>query len=295
MKTLLFILISFTTLIFPQELNCTVTLSTGNISISARDKLQDFAQKVQDYMNKTQFTNDPAYQNGAKIDCSMNIFVLSAANDINYTAQVVVTSLRPIYKSQDNSLVLSINDNTWSFSYDPGQAFYRNQSVFDPITGFLDYYAYIIIGFDLDTWNKLGGTPYFSKASDIASLGAVSAFSSGWNKNSNSYSRRGLVDDLLNDKFRPFRESIYDYYYGIDIYSMNKAEGQKHIVKLVGVLQDLRAKMDLNTVLIKVFFDAKAGEIVDKLKTYPDKEKIFTALKKIDPAHAGKYDEQLAN
>ncbi len=246
-------------------------------------------------MNKTQFTNDPAYQNGAKIDCSMSIFVLSSANDINYTAQVVVTSLRPIYKSKDNSLVLSINDNTWSFSYDPSQAFYRNQSVFDPITGFLDYYAYIIIGFDLDTWNKLGGTPYFSKASDIVSLGAVSSFSSGWTRNSNSYSRRGLVDDLLNDKFRPFRESIYDYYYGIDIYSMNKEEGQKYMIKLVNVLEDLKARMDLNTVLIKVFFDAKAGEIVDKLKTYPDKEKIFTALKRIDPSNAAKYDEQLAN
>ncbi len=246
-------------------------------------------------MNKTQFTNDPAYQNGAKIDCAMNIFVISASNDINYSAQVVVTSFRPIYKSQDNSLVLSINDNTWSFTYDPAQALYRNQTVFDPITGFLDYYAYIIIGFDLDTWNKLGGTSYFSKASDIVSLGAVSSFSNGWAKSSSSYSRRGLVDDLLNDKFRPFREAIYDYYYGIDIYSMNKKEGEQDIVKLVSVLQDLRAKMDLNTVLIKVFFDAKAGEIVDRLKTYPDKAEVFTSLKKIDPAHAGKYDEQLAN
>lgn len=246
-------------------------------------------------MNKTQFTNDPAYQNGAKIDCSMNIFVISASNDINYSAQVVVTSLRPIYKSRDNSLVLSINDNAWSFAYDPSQAFYRNQTVFDPITGFLDYYAYIIIGFDLDTWNKLGGTSYFSKASDIVSLGAVSSFSNGWTKGSGSYSRRGLVDDLLNDKFRPFRESIYDYYYGIDVYSINKKEGQKDIVKLVNVLQDLRSKMDLNTVLIKVFFDAKAGEIIDRLKTYPQKEEVFTALKKIDPSHTGKYDEVLTN
>ena len=295
MKTLFVILFLIPTLIFPQELNCTVNLSTGNIPISARDKLKDFAQKVQDYMNKTQFTNDPAYQNGAKIDCSMNIFVISASNDINYTAQVVVTSLRPIYKSQDNSLVLSINDNAWSFNYDPSQGFYRNQTVFDPITGFLDFYAYIIIGFDLDTWNKLGGSAYFSKASDIVSLGAVSSFSNGWTKGSGSYSRRGLVDDLLNDKFRPFRESIYDYYYGIDVYSLNKQEGQNDIVKLVNVLKDLRTKMDLNTVLIKVFFDAKAGEIIDKLKTYSQKQEIFTALKKIDPSHAGKYDEALAN
>jgi hypothetical protein len=294
MKSLIFLLI-FSTLTFSQELNCKVTLNTESITISARDKLRDFAQKVEDYMNKTQFTNDPAYQNGAKIDCALSIFMLSSSNDINYTAQVVVTSLRPIYKSQDNSLVLSINDNAWSFSYDPAQGFYRNQTVFDPITGFLDYYAYIIIGFDLDTWNKLGGTPYFSKASDIVNLGAMSSFPSGWSKSSSSYSRRGLVDDLLNEKFRAFRETIYDYYYGIDIYSMNPKVGQQDILKLVNVLKDMRTKMDLNTTLTKVFFDAKAGEIVDKLKTYPDKEEVFTALKKIDPAHSAKYDEQLSN
>jgi hypothetical protein len=294
MKSLILFLI-FSALTFSQELNCKVTLNTESISISARDKLRDFAQKVEDYVNKTQFTNDPAYQNGAKIDCALSIFMLTSSNDINYTAQVVVTSLRPIYKSQDNSLVLSINDNAWSFSYDPAQGFYRNQNVFDPITGFLDYYAYIIIGFDMDTWNRLGGSPYFSKASDIVNLGAMSSYSSGWSKSSSSYSRRGLVDDLLNEKFRPFREAIYDYYYGIDIYSTNPKIGQEKIIKLINVLNDLKTKMDLNTTLTKVFFDAKAGEIVDRLKTYPEKEELFTALKKIDPAHSGKYDEQLSN
>ncbi len=292
MKSLILFLICFSSLTFPQELNCKVTLNTESISISARDKLQNFGQVIEDYMNKTHFTDS---WEGGKINCSMSIFVLSASNDVNYSAQVVITSLRPIYKSKDNSLVLSINDNSWSFSYDQGQALYQNQSVFDPITGFLDFYANVIIGFDMDTWDKLGGTPYFSRASDIINLGTTSSFSNGWTKTGNSYSRRGLMDDLLNDKFRSFRESIYDYYYGIDIYSMNPKAGQEDIVKLVKVLENLRTKMDLNTTLTKVFFDAKAGEIIDRLKTYPDKQEIFTALKKIDPAHAAKYEEQLTS
>ena len=291
MKTLFFLLICISAIDFPQELNCTVTLNTESISIASRDKLKDFAQTVEDYMNKTHFTDN---WSGGKIDCAMSIFMLSASGDVNYSAQVVVTSMRPIYKTQDNSLVLSINDNAWSFSYDQGQALYQNQTVFDPITGFLDFYANIIIGFDMDTWEKLGGTPYFTKASDIINLGATSSFSNGWTRNSNAYNRRRLVDDLLNDKFRSFRESIYDYYYGIDIYSMNKSEGQKDIIKLVNVLQNLKTKMDLNTVLTKVFFDAKAGEIIDRLKNYPGKQEVFAVLKKIDPSHAAKYDEQLS-
>jgi hypothetical protein len=292
MKTLFLFLFVFSSIGFSQELNCKVTLNTESIPIASRDKLRGFAQAVDDYMNKTHFTDS---WEGGKIDCSLTIVVLTASGEVNYSAQVIVTSLRPIYKSQDNSLVLSINDNTWSFSYDQGQSLYQNSTVFDPLTSFLDYYAYIIIGFDMDTWDKLGGTPYFSKAYDIVNLASTSGFSSGWTKNSSAYNRRGLVDDLLSEKFRSFRESIYDYYYGIDIYGMNPKAGQEKIVKLVTTLNNMRQKFDLNSVLTKVFFDAKAGEIVEKLKTYPGKQEVFAELKRIDPSHAAKYDTQLAN
>jgi Domain of unknown function (DUF4835) len=292
MKILFLFLFTFSSLTFSQELNCKVTLNTENISIAGRDKLKNFGQVIEDYMNKTHFTSD---WQGGKINCSMSVFVLSYSNEINYSAQVVVTSLRPIYKTQDNSLVLSINDNTWSFTYDEGQSLRHDLTVFDPLTGFLDYYANVIIGFYIDSWEKLGGTPYFSKAFDMVNLGASSSFSGGWLKTSGSYNRRGLVEDLLSDKFRPFRESIYDYYLGLDNYKEYPKQAMDYMVRIVTTLQNLKTKMDLNTVLTKVFFDAKSGEIVERLKNYPDKEKVFSALTKIDPAHASKYNEQLPN
>ncbi len=292
MKKILVLLFGFTSLLFSQELNCDVTVNTESIPQESRDLLSDFASSIETYMNQTRFTD----QNWEfpKINCAFSIFVTSASDETHYQAQIVVTSQREILKSDKKSLMLSINDNAWSFEYVTGQPLYSRQSVFEPVTSLLNYYAYIILGFDADSWDELGGTPYFSRAYDIVNLGANSNFKTGWDRNSSSYSRRGLVEELLNEKYRPFREAVYEYYYGLDYYEQDKVMGQKYMAKLVEALWNLKKKADLTGVFVKVFFDAKYGEIIDRLKTYPDKT-IFEKLKKIDPAHLAKYDEALSN
>lgn len=291
MKSLAVILFLMSSVTFSQELNCKVTVNYEGIPVVNRELLSSFAVTIEDYLNKTRFTDK---WEGEKIDCSFNIFFVGASSDINYSAQAVVTSQRPIFKSSKNSLMLSINDSQWFFIYEKNQTLYSNQAVFDPLTSFLDFYAFIIIGFDMDSYEELAGTPYFTKAFDIVNLGANSSFRTGWEKSSSSYSRRGLVEDLLNEKFRPFREAYFNYHYnGLDMYFEKKSVAYKNIVKLVDVLDLMRTKFNINSVLTKTFFDAKSGEIIEYLKTYPDKAAVFKKLKLIDPSHALRYDEAL--
>ena len=291
MKFVLLLFFAFSTMVFSQELDCTVTLNTDNLSSSQKDLLSDFQQNVSDYMNKTHFTSDE--WEGGKINCTMSIFILSSTNDINFTAQVVVTSQRPIYETDKNSLMLSINDGQWSFTYQKGQGLYYDKNNFESVSSLLDYYAYVIIGFDLDSWQEFGGTPYFNEALNIVNMGAGSTFSTGWSRTSSGYNRAGLVENLLNDKYRPFREAFYQYYYGIDVYEKNKQLGEKKIVQMIHTLNQLKDKIDFNSVLIRTFFDAKSGEIVQHLKDYPDKS-IFVMLSKIDPSHTSKYNAAIS-
>jgi hypothetical protein len=291
MKSIITALLIFTGSIFAQELNCTVTINTDNIATSQKDLLSDFKNVVENYLNKTKFVGDS--WEGPRIDCSFNILFVSGTMDGNYSAQAVITSQRDIYRSTDKSLMLKVNDNAWSFTYQKGQALYSNQSTFDPLTSFLDFYANLIIGLDLDSYIDLGGSDYFSNASGIANFGASSKFSSGWTLTSSAYNRRRLVEDLNNDAYRPFREGEFDYYYGIDVFSLNKPLGQKYIVKLVDAIDKSKSKIDLNGVLMKTFFNAKSEEIIDRLKDYPDRYDVFVTLKKLDPAHGSKYDEAM--
>lgn len=292
MKKLLVLFIGLTSFLYSQELSCDVSVNTESIPVESRERLADFSNAIETYMNQTRFTDENWEY--PKINCALSILVTSASDETHYQAQIVVTSQREILKSENKSLMLSLNDNSWNFEYVKDQPLYSRQSVFESVTSLLNYYAYVILGFDADSWNELGGTPMFTKAYDIVNLGANSNYKTGWDRNSSSYSRRGLIEDLLNEKYRPFREAIYGYYYGLDSYEQNKTVGQKYIAKLVDALTDLKKKVDLNGVFVKVFFDAKYGEIIDRLKTFPDKT-IFEKLKRIDPAHLAKYDEALSN
>lgn len=290
MRKLIFIILFGCTISYGQELNCKVSVNYEGLPVLNRELLADFGGMIESYMNSTQFTNKP--WNGLKIDCSLNIFFTASSGENDYTAQVVVVSTRPIYKSTRQSPMLTINDPVWSFRYVKNQQLYSNQSSFDPITSFLDYYANIIIGFDWDTWAELGGTPYFKKAFDIVNLGANSSNSKGWERSNASFTRWGLCEDLLNDKYRSFREAYYVYHYGVDEFQLNKEDAQKKIVNLVNLLFDMKSKTDINSVLIRVFFDAKYGEFIELLRSYPDRM-VFEKLKKIDPSHAAKYDDLL--
>ena len=290
MKSVLTFFLLLTSVLSAQELNCQVTVNFESLPVTNRELLRDFASVVEGYVNTTRYTTDDY---ATKIDCSMSIFFVSAAGDFDYSAQIVVTSTRPVYRSDRNSPMLAINDPQWQFQYQPGQSLYANQTTFDPLTSFLDFYALLIIGMDNDTFKSFGGNQAFQQAQFIANLAATSKGNAGWPPSNSVYNRQGLINDIFKDQYSAFRGGIFDYHYGIDIYSQNKQLGQQKIVQLIDILWDFyQKKGSITSVYIRTFFDAKYGEIVDHLKLYPDTE-IFSKLKKIDPPHTSKYDEAL--
>jgi hypothetical protein len=290
-KIFLFIAI-FSQIHFAQELDCKVIVNYESLPVVNREILAGFSSIVEDYMNMTRFTEED--WQGPRIPCTVNIFFTSASSDVNYSAQAVFVSQRLIYNSINLSPMLTVNDNNWSFTYEKGQSLYSNRSTFDPLTSFLDYYANIVIGYDMDSYYELGGNPYFSKAFNIVNLGSSSGNSGGWQSTSpTSFSRWNLVSDFLNEKYRPFREAFYNYHYnGLDIFLENKAVALEQMANFVTTLDQMRTKVDMNTVLIKTFFDAKYGELSDYLR-HTKNDNLFVTLKKIDPRHASRYDEVL--
>ncbi len=291
MKKLLFIIFVVVSTIKSQELDATVTVNYEQLPVAAKERLENFQSQIQNYLNNTKFTK--GNWEGDRIKCSFNIFFISANDETTYMAQLVVTSQRPIEGTERNSLMLNILDNAWNFKYEKNQAMYFNQTDFDPLVSLLDYYAYIIIGFDLDSYYKLGGSEYFSKALEITIKGANSQFGEGWQAKGTLYNRRGLAENLVNAKYQQFRMDYFDYHYnGLDLLESDNETAMKNIVKLIKNLEKVRDQIDTRSVLLKVFFDAKAGEIVEVLKNYPDKS-IFETLKKIDAPHIAKYEEAL--
>jgi hypothetical protein len=279
--------------IYAQELDVTVTVNSEQLATAERERVEVFGKQIQDYLNNNKFTNQP--WDGERIKCYFNVVFQNASDEVTYSAQVVIASQRPIYGTNNSSKMLYVLDNSWKFKYEKNQAMYFNQSNFDPLTSFLDYYAYVIIGFDTDSFYSLGGSEYFQKALDITLKGGASQFAKGWQTESTAFNRRVLLDNLLNARYQVFRQDFFNYHYnGIDLIGSSKADlrqlGMDNIVKLIKDLDRMKDQIDWRSVLLRVFFDAKAVEIVDVLKNYPDKT-IFDVLKRIDASHTTKYDE----
>ena len=258
-----------------QELNCEITVNTDNISSALRDNLRTFEADIRKYLNNNRYTDEDL--GGEKIDCSMTVFFLTGSADYRYAAQVIVVSQRPVYNGNDksgkNTQVMRILDEKWEFTYIPNQPMNKDDYRFDPLTSFLDFYAYLIISFDLETYTVLSGARYLQKALNLCNAASASAYTSGWQSaTSGSYSRFTIVDELTNMKYQQFREAFYSYHFdGLDLLSTEPKKGMDNILKAIESIADLRQKQNPRSILVRTFFDSKYLEIADVFLTWPDR------------------------
>lgn len=290
MKKILLIICFAAAALSAQELQATVEVNYEQLPGVNKESLVDFKQTIENYLNETQFTED-AWEYD-RIPCSFNIFFTAGSPDFKYQAQVIVRSIRNIYNSTKTSPMLVVNDNSWHFKYELNETFYFDPNSFQSVASFLDYYAFVIIGLEEESWEKMTGQEYFNQAFQICNIARNSNYNVGWVSSSGSYSRFDLVENILNEKYRPFREATSLYHYGLDLAQEDRAKGQEYMVKMVNVLEELKSKIDVRSVYVRTFFDAKGTEIVDYLRDYPDKT-IFETLKSVDPQRMSKYDEAM--
>ncbi len=288
---LIFILMITSQKLCAQEIAAKVTVNFESLQTEFREKLVNFATQIEDYINKNKWT-DIKWE-GPKIPVSIQVFFRSGNQANRYNAQVVISSQRPIYQSEKSTLMLKLIDPNWDFIYEKNQVLLFNPNLFEPLTGFINYYMYIILGIDSDSYEEFGGNRFFSQALSIAYQGASSNFSNGWIQGEGSFNRVDFAAEYLNEKYQNFRKAFYDYHYnGLDLASENPDLPLKKLVNFVKVIEDLRAKVFSRSILLKVFFDTKYLEFCELLKDYPDKS-IFERLKKIDPAHISTYDNYI--
>jgi hypothetical protein len=273
-----------------QELDCDVTVNYESIPSTNKEYLVDFTNEVRTYLNSYKWTTEDL--EGEKIKCSLSIFFTSASGSTGYSAQVFVGSQRLVYQGDGKvTAVFRIKDDMWDFSYEKNQPIYHNEYRFDPLASVLDFYAYVIIGFDFDSHEALSGTPFFQKASNVVNLGASTSFSRGWNKSTGTYTRAGLIEELLNSRFTPLRQGLYDYHFnGLDMMASERKQAFQTIVNVLDLFADFKTTEGTGVLYTRIFFDAKYLELADLFTDYWDPE-IYTKLDAIDPSHQRYYDE----
>lgn len=278
-----------------QELDATVDVDLSAINIDIRDRLSNFKNDVQNYLNRTRFTDENIVNDVRgkpyKIKCSFSFFFRSATGIDSYEAQLVVGVQRNIYRTENFTTIFRVKDETWGFNYVKGQSFYHDDLKFNNLTSFLDYYAYLIIGYDDDSWEPSLGTSRFQKAQNIVNLAIANSDGRGWVDNSSLKQSRSVYPaELLNSKYDNFRKAVWIYHFsGIDSLQYGKKTALEKIAESLEMIGKIK-KTEVRSFIIKQFFEAKYMEIAATLVDYYDKS-IYRKLSEYDPDHSAIYEE----
>ena len=272
-----------------QELNCQVTVNIQQLAGSEFTFLRELEERIEIYLNERSFTED-RFLDYERIDCLMQIIFEEAVTLTSFQARLVLSTSRPIYGVPQTTTILQISDSDWQFNYAQGTPLVFDLERFDPLTSVLDFYAYLILGYDYDTFSEFGGTPYFERARRIAEL-AESQGAVGWADLGGNRGRADLVDQILDPRMRPLRKAYFDYHFGgLDLFVGDTETARRNTLAAVESLQNLYDEVSRQYVL-DIFFTSKAEELAAIFEDSPLSAQAFDLLSRIDPANLSKYNK----
>ncbi len=180
-------------------------------------------------------------------------------------------------------------DKSVQFPYNEGANLYFDPVLFDPLPGFLAFYAYVMLAGEMDTYDPLGGTSVYEKARNIAIRGANSDYSKGWQN------RSDIVDEITSNF--GYRRAKFAYYYARDlVLDGDIEEAMKQFADFFKGLKEAfnLAPRDRYTLqflkahahdLTQMFVMLNQEEYLEELLSYdPDNEEIYLeGLEAISP------------
>lgn len=273
-----------------QELRCDVQVVVPQLRTADPTIFKTLETAIYEFMNNRKWT-DKRYEPAERIQCTLVITISEEVSDTRFKGQATIQSSRPVYNSDYQTVLFNYSDKNFDFEYAPFTPLEYTENIFiSNLTSMLAYYAYVVIGFDFDSFEKMGGTPYFLKAQNIVNT-AQNTSQEGWKSYESLRNRYWLVDNLLNNRYRKYREGFYDYHMaGLDKMYDSREEATETINNTVQVLEQIN-KNDPNNFLVQLFLNAKAEELMDIYGDIPRTQKVeaINILSKIDAANSERY------
>lgn len=269
-----------------QELNCEVEFNTDQISGTNKSVFVTLREAVSEYMNTTVFT--PA-QFGAneKIECRL-FFTIKEYDDAGtIKGDLQVQSMRPVYNSSYTTTLINFKDSKIDFTYREGEPLtFTVNSMESQLTAILNFYAYLILAVDFDSFAPNGGDPFWERLKMIVQM-AQSSGEIGWKAFEDTKNRSAVLTAFTEGRGgEAIRRMIYDYHRnGLDQMALSPDKGRAAItasLDAVGTVYGLQPM----SVFLSMFKDAKMGELVNVYSKAPAEErtKVYNLLQPIYPA-----------
>jgi hypothetical protein len=273
-----------------QELQCMVQISSPGMSETDRQILQTLQSSVYEFMNQRNWT-EFQFKPEERIEASILITINEKVGSDEYRGTIQVQSRRPIFRTSYSSPLINHNDRDLSFRYVENQTLeYADNTFTSNLTSVLAFYAYLIIGFDFDTFSPMGGTPYFEKAQSIVNL-AQNAPERGWKSFEGQRNRYWLMENIFNSQYSNIRQALYTYHrLGFDRMTDNMDMARSEVVNAIEMFQRVHRQRP-GSYLMSIIMTTKGDELVNLFTEAPamEKNQVVQILTEIDPANSARY------
>lgn len=279
-----------------QELQAKITINHAQISGTEKGVFDNLQQTLQQFINNRQWTR-LQFQKNERIICNFNITVTKYDRDQNlFTCKALIQANRPVFNSAYTSTLYNNVDDNFTFRFaEYDQLEFNEQQIDNQLTALFAYYAYLIIGIDLDSFAPKGGEDILQRCMNLTN-NAQNLNYPGWKAFSDDRNRYAIISDYLDGALEPFRQLQYDYYRkGLDEMANNAERGRTEITAALETgLKKAKENRPLS-LLPQIWTDFKKDELANIYRgkgTQKEKESIYELLFSINPSQ-NKYWDQI--
>lgn len=269
-----------------QELEATIKINHAQIQGTDVSVFENLEETLTRFVNERQWTN-LQFQKNERIICTFSITVTKYADNV-FTCKATIQANRPVYNSSYTTTLYNNTDNDFSFEFAQFDQIEFNEDMVDnQLTALFAYYAYLIIGLDLDSFAPMGGEDILQRCMNLANNAQNLNFP-GWKAFDSDKNRFAIINDYLEGAMKPFRQLQYDYYRkGLDEMASNVERGRTNIT--TALEEDLKkAHQDRPMSLLpQIWTDYKRDELANIYKgkgTPKEKESVYDILFSINPS-----------
>ena len=278
-----------------QELQATVNINHQQIQGTDVSVFENLKQTIEQFINDKQWTS-LQFQKNERIVCSFNITVTKYDKNNNiFTCTALIQASRPIYNAAYSTTIYNNKDANFDFEFAQfDQLNFNEEEIDNQLTALLGYYAYLIIGLDLETFSPMGGEDILQRCMNLVN-NAQSLQFVGWKAFEDSRNRFAIINDYLDGALAPFRQLQYDYYrLGLDEMANNADRGRTNITT---ALEENLKKAHENrplSLLPQIWLDYKKDEIANIYKgkgTQKEKESVYDIVFNINASQNSTWEK----
>jgi len=278
-----------------QELQAKINVNSSQVQGTDKAIFENLQQTLEQFVNERQWTA-LQFQEHERIQCVFNITVSkydAAAN--KFTCSALIQANRPVYNSAYTTTLYNNRDRNFSFEFVQYDQLNFNEEVIDnQLVALMAYYAYLIIGINLDSFSPMGGTDVLQRCMNLVNNAQDLGFP-GWKSFDDSRNRFAIINDYLDEGMKPFRQLQYDYYRkGLDEMAQNVERGRTNVsTALENCLKKAHEEKPLS-LLPQIWTDYKKEELVNIYKgkgTPKEKELVYDILFGINASQNSSWEK----